>query len=173
MYGRAGRRAGGSTPVPCRFLHNRRAGTLTLAVSRDLANGQQDPYYTHTSLMCHEPLIGLDDTLAPTPRLAEGGPGGGRSDWTFRLRQGVTFRTARRSTPMPRSATCSAICRFSPHVAVHGDDRAGRVRTLTDLRKLDASTFQIVHSSPYPLLEATMSNFFSAMFSPSSVRSEW
>ena len=36
------------------------------------------------------------------------------------------------------------------------------------LRKQDTHTFQIVHSTPYPLLAATMSNFFSAMFSPRS-----
>jgi peptide/nickel transport system substrate-binding protein len=144
--------------------------TLTLAVSRDLANGLQDPYFTHTSLMCHEPLIGLDDALGPVPRLAERWT---QSDdgltWTFYLRDGVRFtdgvafdadaaiRNIQRNLQIsPRS---------SPYTAMIAPVAYG---PLVDLRKTGGLTFEIVHSSPYPLLPATMSNFFSAMFSPAS-----
>jgi peptide/nickel transport system substrate-binding protein len=142
--------------------------TLTLGVSRDLANGPQDPYFTHTSLMCHEPLIALDDTLAPAPGLARQWS---QSDdgltWTFQLRDGVSFTDG---TPFDADAAVRNLQRdiqisprTSPYTAMIAPVAFGPV---AELRKLDSRTFQIVHSTPYPLLEATMSNFFSAMFSP-------
>jgi peptide/nickel transport system substrate-binding protein len=151
------------TPAPPRT-------TLTVAVSRDLANGEQDPYFMHTSLLCHEPLIGLDDALAPTPRLAEKWTlSEDGLTWTFVLRQGVKFGDG---TLFDADAAIRNLQRFmqisprtSPYTAMIAPVAFGPV---ADLHKQDAQTFQIVHSSPYPLLEATMSNFFSAMFSPAS-----
>jgi peptide/nickel transport system substrate-binding protein len=144
--------------------------TLTLAVSRDLANGPQDPYFTHTSLMCHEPLIGLDDALGPVAKLArQWSQSEDGLTWTFVLRDGVTFTDG---TPFDADAAIRNLrCdiqispRTSPYTAMIARVAFGPV---VDLRKQDSRTFQIVHSSPYPLLEATMSNFFSAMFSPAS-----
>jgi peptide/nickel transport system substrate-binding protein len=143
---------------------------MTLAVSRDLANGPQDPYFTHTSLMCHDPLISLDDALAPAPKLARRWS---ESDdglmWTFQLRDGVSFTDG---TPFDADAAIRNLRRniqisprASPYTAMVAPVAFGPV---ADIRKQDSHTFQIVHSSPYPLLEATMSNFFSAMFSPAS-----
>jgi peptide/nickel transport system substrate-binding protein len=144
--------------------------TLTLAVSRDLANGPQDPYFTHTSLMCHEPLIGLDDALAPVPKLArQWSQSEDGLTWTFVLRDGVTFTDG---TPFDADAAIRNLRRdiqisprTSPYTAMIAPIAFGPV---VDLRKQDSRTFEIVHSSPYPLLEATMSNFFSPMFSPAS-----
>jgi peptide/nickel transport system substrate-binding protein len=161
--------ARGGAPTPSGTSSAPRT-SLTLAVARDLANGEQDPYYTHTSLMCHEPLIALDDALAPLPRLAEQWT---QSEdgltWTFTLRQGVKFGDG---TPFDADAAIRNIQRdiqisprASPYTAMNAPLAFGPV---ADIRKQDNRAFQIVHSSPYPLLEATMSNFFSAMFSPAS-----
>ena len=46
--------------------------TVVLAVSRSLVDGEKNPWYMHSSLMCWEPLIGLNDYLEPVPVLAEG-----------------------------------------------------------------------------------------------------
>jgi len=160
----------GGTSVPVQPTSSVPRTMMTIAVSRDLANGEQDPYFTHTTLMCHEPLIALDDALAPAPRLAEQWT---QSDdgltWTFVLRPGVKFGDG---TLFDADAAIRNIQRdmqisprASPYTAMNAPVSFGPV---ADIHKHDNRTFQIVHSSPYPLLEATMSNFFSAMFSPAS-----
>ena len=82
---------------------------VVLAISRDLANGPQDPFFTHSSPMVWEPLVGLDDALKPRPVLAEKWAlsDDGRT-WTFTLRQGVRFSDG---TPFDADAVvanCSA-----------------------------------------------------------------
>ena len=120
--------------------------------------------------MCHEPLIGLDNALAPTPRLADQWS---QSDdgltWTFHLRDGVSFNDG---APFDADAAIRNLRRdiqisprTSPFTAMLAPVAFGSV---ADIRMEDRLTFQIVHTSPYPLLPATMSNFFSAMFSPAS-----
>ena len=44
---------------------------VVLAVSRKLANGEKDPYFTHSSLMVWESLVAVDGVLTPVPQLAE------------------------------------------------------------------------------------------------------
>lgn len=144
--------------------------TLRVGVSRDLANGPQDPYFTHTSLMVHEPLIRLGDGLEPVPWLAERwqiSDDGLR--WTFHLRRGVTFTDGQ---PFNAAAVIRNIERNiqisprpSPYTAMNAPVAYGPV---ADLRALNDDTVELIHERPYPLLEATMSNFFSAMFSPAS-----
>ncbi|GIW08057.1 MAG: peptide ABC transporter substrate-binding protein [Dehalococcoidia bacterium] len=144
--------------------------TLRIGVSRDLANGVEDPYFTHTSLMVHEPLIRLGDGLEPIPWLAERwqvSEDGLR--WTFALRRGVTFSDGQ---PFNSAAVIRIIerniqitPRTSPYTVMDARVAYGPIAAL---RPIDDFTFEIVHERPYPLLEATMSNFFSAMFSPNS-----
>src|SRR5687767_1018902 len=65
---------------------------VVFAVSRDLGNGPEDPFFTHSSVMHWEPLVALDNALKPTPALAEKwelSPDG--KTWTFTLRQNVKF----------------------------------------------------------------------------------
>jgi peptide/nickel transport system substrate-binding protein len=157
---------GSTTFAPAADLN----ATLRVGVSRDLANGPQDPYFTHTSLMVHEPLIRLGDGLEPAPWLAERwqvSDDGLR--WTFHLRRGVLFTDGQ---PFNAAAVIRNIERNvqisprpSPYTAMNASIAYG---PLADLRALDDYTVEIVHERPYPLLEATMSNFFSAMFSPLS-----
>lgn len=143
---------------------------VVIGVSRDLGNGPKDPYFTHTSLMVHEPLIRLGDGLEPMPGLAEKwsvSEDGLR--WTFNLRRGVKFHdgtdfnAAAAIKNLERNIAISP--RTSPYTAMNAPVAYGPV---AEIRAVDDYTFEILHKTPYPLLEATMSNFFSAMFSPAS-----
>jgi peptide/nickel transport system substrate-binding protein len=155
--------AGGTAPasVPER--------EVVLAISRDLANGPQDPFFAHSSAMVWEPLVGLDDALKPKPVLAEKWAlsEDGRT-WTFTLRQGVRFSDG---TPLDADAVVANMQRYikisprpSPYTAM--DLRVGYGR-LSDVRKVDAGTVAFVSEEPNPSMVNTMSNFFSAMFQPS------
>ena len=62
---------------------------VVLAVSRKLANGEQDPYFTHSSLMVWESLVAVDGVLTPVPQLAESWEvSEDAMTWTFDLRPG-------------------------------------------------------------------------------------
>ncbi len=142
---------------------------MVLAISRDLANGPQDPFFTHSSPMVWEPLVGLDDALKPKPVLAERWAlsEDGRT-WTFTLRQGVKFSDG---TPFDADAVVANMQRYmkisprpSPYTAM--DIRVGYGR-LADVRKVDGTTVAFVSpKSPIPAMVNTMTNFFSAMFQP-------
>jgi peptide/nickel transport system substrate-binding protein len=139
-----------------------------LAISRDLANGPQDPFFAHSSAMVWEPLVGLDDALKPKPVLAEKWDlsEDGRT-WTFKLRQGVRFSDG---SPFDADAVVANMQRYikisprpSPYTAM--DIRVGYGR-LSDVRRVDAATVAFVSEEPNPTMVNTMSNFFSAMFQP-------
>ena len=141
---------------------------MVLAISRDLANGPQDPFFTHSSPMVWEPLVGLDDALKPKPVLAERWAlsEDGRT-WTFTLRQGVKFSDG---TPFDADAVVANMQRYmkispspSPYTAM--DIRVGYGR-LADVRKVDGTTVAFVAEEPNPTMVNTMTNFFSAMFQP-------
>ena len=141
---------------------------VVLAISRDLANGPQDPFFTHSSPMVWEPLVGLDDALKPRPVLAEKWAlsEDGRT-WTFTLRQGVKFSDG---TPFDADAVVANMQRYmkisprpSPYTAM--DIRVGYGR-LADVRKVDGTTVAFVSEEPNPTMVNTMTNFFSAMFQP-------
>lgn len=66
--------------------------SVVLAVSRSLVEGEKNPWFVHSSLMCWEPLIGLNDRLEPVPVLAERWElSEDGLTWTFHLRRGVSF----------------------------------------------------------------------------------
>jgi peptide/nickel transport system substrate-binding protein len=144
--------------------------TAVLATSRDLVNGVQDPYFMHTSLMCHEPLVALDDTLAPTPALAERWS---LSDdglrWTFFLRNGVTFTDGAPFTAQVVVANIERNLKIAPRVSSFFTlDAKQAYGPLAEVRAIDEHTVEFRHNTPYPVMDATMTGFFSAMFSPAS-----
>jgi peptide/nickel transport system substrate-binding protein len=141
---------------------------VVLAISRDLANGPQDPFFAHSSAMVWEPLVGLDDALKPVPVLAERwdlSPEG--TTWTFKLRPGVTFSDG---APFDADAVVANVQRYvrisprpSPFFTM--DVKVG-YGDLAAVQKVDPLTVAFRLNAPAPAMPATMSNFFSAMFQP-------
>lgn len=144
--------------------------TAVMAVSRNLVNGEQDPFFMHTSLLCHEPLIALDDGLAPIPALAERwslSEDGLR--WTFSLRRGVRFSDGEPFNAQAVVANVERNIKISPRTSsfftLNAKEAYG---PLAEVRALDETTVEFRHTAPYPVMEATITNFFSAMYSPAS-----
>ncbi|MBV8084133.1 MAG: ABC transporter substrate-binding protein [Chloroflexi bacterium] len=143
---------------------------IVLAVSRDLANGEKDPYYAHSSLMVWESLIALDDQLKPTPQLAESWQSSADSKtWTFHLRHNVSFTDG---TPFNADAVVANIQRYlkiSPRTSPFFlFDAKAAFGDLASVTKLDDYTVTFNLNSPNASLPFTMTNFYSAMFSPKS-----
>ncbi len=153
------------TPVP--VVADRE---VVLAVSRDLANGELDPYYAHSSLMAWESLVGLDNQLAANPQLTESWR---LSDdalaWTFKLRQGISFTDGTSFNADTVMANVERFKKISPRpspfvtftVKIAYGDLAGASR-------VDDHTVLFQLNTPNPSMVFTMSNFYSAMFSPKS-----
>src|SRR3954451_4224022 len=65
---------------------------LTVGISRNLVNGQEDFWYAHASLQVWEPLIKYDNEFRLQPGLAESWElSADGLTWTFHLRHGVVF----------------------------------------------------------------------------------
>ena len=143
---------------------------VLLAVSRNLANGEEDPYYTHNSLMVWDSLVMLNEELEPTPQLSESWTlADDQLSWTFELREGISYTDG---TPFNADAVVANIDRlmqisprrspfFSLTIARAYGDLAGASKSAEG-----AVEFRL--NSPNPSMIFTMSNFFSAMFSPDS-----
>ena len=143
---------------------------VLLAVSRNLANGEEDPYYTHNSLMVWDSLVMLNEELEPTPQLARSWSlSDDQLSWTFELREGISFTDG---TPFDADAVVANIDRlmqisprrspfFSLTIARSYGDLAGASKTAE-------GDVEYQLNSPNPSMIFTMSNFFSAMFSPDS-----
>ena len=141
---------------------------LRVGVSRNLVNGPRDPWYVHNSLMVWEPLVKLDDDLRPVPGLAE--RWSTTSDgltWTFVLRPGVTFSDG---TPWNADAALANLARMrrvsghpSSFFNLNFDASYGAGARI---EKVDDFTIRFVHQRPIPEFPSSISNFFSAMFSP-------
>lgn len=141
---------------------------VVIAISRDLANGPQDPFFVHSSTMVWEPLVGLDEALQPSAVLAEKWDlsADGRT-WTFKLRSNVKFSDG---TPFDADAVVSNMQRYlkisprtSPFFTM--DVKVG-YGDLVDVRKVDPLTVTFHHDRSVPSMPNTMSNFFSAMYQP-------
>lgn len=141
---------------------------VVIAVSRDLANGPQDPFFVHSSAMVWEPLVALDDALKPVSALAERWDASADGQtWTFKLRSGIKFSDG---TPFDADAAVKNIQRYmrisprpSPFFAL--DIRVGYGQ-LVDVKRADATTVTFHLERAAPFMPATMSNFFSAMYQP-------
>ena len=143
---------------------------VSLAVSRNLANGEEDPYYTHNSLMVWDSLVMLNEELEPTPQLAESWSlSDDQLSWTFQLREGIAFTDG---TPFDADAVVANIDRLmqisprrSPFFSLTIERSYG---DLAGASKTAEGNVEYRLNSPNPSMIFTMSNFFSAMFSPGS-----
>ncbi|MBX3001966.1 MAG: ABC transporter substrate-binding protein [Caldilineaceae bacterium] len=142
---------------------------LTVGISRNLVNGEQDWIYAHASLQVWEPLIRYDDELRPYPGLAENwtlSPDG--LTWTFDLRQDVNFSDGE---PFNAEAAVAAIERFRvvsgrPSIFLGGINFPEIYGNPTAIEVVDEFTFRIVYDTPRPLLPYSIANHYSAMLSP-------
>jgi peptide/nickel transport system substrate-binding protein len=140
------------------------------AISRDLGNGPDDPFFVHSSTMVWEPLVGLNDALKPVPALAERWDlSADARTWTFKLRPNVKFSDG---TPFDAEAVVKNLQRYmkisprpSPYFTM--DVRVGYGK-LAEVKPVDSLTVAVHLEEPAPFMPATMSNFFSAMYSPAS-----
>ncbi len=144
---------------------------LRVGISRNLVNGEHDFLNAHASLQVWEPLIRYDNQLQIGPGLAEKwtlSPDG--LTWTFDLRRDVRFSDG---TPFNAEAAMANVRRFRtvsgwPSIflgginfpEIYGDPKA--------IEKVDEFTFRLVYAEPRPLLPYSISNHYSAMFSPKS-----
>ncbi|HEX2172008.1 MAG TPA: ABC transporter substrate-binding protein, partial [Dehalococcoidia bacterium] len=143
---------------------------VVLAVSRDLVSGEQDPFFAHSSTMTWESLVALDDQLNPVPQLAESWDlSADGTTWTFKLRSGVRFSDG---TPFDADAVVANVQRYlrisprpSPFFTLNARQAFG---DLVEVAALDDLTVVFRHNAPNPSMPFTMSNFFSAMYSPNS-----
>lgn len=158
----AGATPGAEAPVPDR--------EVVIAVARDLANGPQDPFFTHSSANVWEPLVGVDDGLQPRPLLAEKWylADDGKT-WTLGLRPGVKFSDG---MPFDADAVIKNLERYakisprpSPYTTM--DIKVGYGQAPV-VQKVDATTVTFQTDAPNPTMINTMTNFFSAMYSPAS-----
>jgi peptide/nickel transport system substrate-binding protein len=121
--------------------------------------------------MVWESLVALDNQLAAIPQLTESWR---LSDdgmaWTFKLRQGISFTDGTRFNADTVVANIERFKKISPRPSpfftftvrrAYGGDLAGASR-------VDDHTVLFQLNTPNPSMVFTMSNFFSAMFSPKS-----
>ncbi len=156
-----------STPVPP-VAAEAPDREVVLGVWRNLANGEQDPYYMHDILMVWESLVDLDNQLDPFPQLAVSWSlSGDGLTWTFKLKEGISFSDG---VPFNADATVANIERY-----MQINPRKSRFFSFTIARsygdlggisKGDDHTVAFQLNSPNASMPFTMSNFFSAMFSP-------
>ena len=91
---------------------------IVLAGYRNLAPGEEDGYYCSKILYVWEPLVTQDDSGNPVPCLAQDWTmSEDGTQWTFSLRQGVTFHdgvpwpcTPSTPTPPPGRRWTSTLC---------------------------------------------------------------
>jgi peptide/nickel transport system substrate-binding protein len=167
----AGRRPLAAQGEPGAALADRQE--LRVGISRNLVNGEQDPWYCHSSLMVWEPLIGLDDALRPVPGLAEAwAMAEDGLSWTLTLRPNVAFADG---VPFDADAVLANVAHLRqvsgrPSSFFNLDFEA-YYGAPTEIVKVDPRTVRIVLPEPRPSLPNSISNFFSAMFSPASFTS--
>ncbi|SMP51092.1 ABC transporter substrate-binding protein [Anoxynatronum buryatiense] len=140
---------------------------IVLAGRRNLAPGERDAYYCSSILFVWEPLVSQDSNASPIPGLAEDWEmSEDGHQWTFHLRQGVTFHDG---TPFDADAVLANFERMGGEVKtssfypLHVDTH---YPNLQEVLKVDDHTVQLVFSQPAPTQLYNMVNFGSAMYSP-------
>lgn len=144
---------------------------LTVGISRNLVNGEQDWIYAHASLQVWEPLIRYDDELKPYPGLAEEWTlSEDGLTWTFKLREGINFSDG---APFNAEAAVASIKRFAqvsgrPSIFLSGINFPEIYGEPTAIEVVDEYTFKIEYATPRPLLPYSISNHYSAILSSTS-----
>lgn len=143
---------------------------LVIAAPRDMAPGPTDPYYAHPMLRVWESLVSTDEAWVPRPSLATGWEQSADGlSWTFTLRQDVVFSDG---SPFNADVVIANVERNqqisparSPFYTLRVESAYG---DLERVEKVDDYTVRFVHNTVEPALPAMMSNFYSAMFAPTS-----
>jgi peptide/nickel transport system substrate-binding protein len=100
-----------------------------------------------------EPLVARDAQLKPTPALATSWKQTAPTVWRFELRRGVSFHDG---TPF----TADDVVFSFQRAADPGSDMRGTVGQIKEVRKLDASTVEIVTTVPVPILPDQLTLFY-------------
>ena len=141
---------------------------IVLGDYRNIAPGVEDAYYCSVILYVWEPLITMNEKGEPEAKLAESWE---RSEdaktWTFHLRQGVKFHDGE---DFNADAVLFNFDRIRYEVKPSGFyslNVNSFYPNLEDVKKIDDYTVELTFSQPTPTLLYTMTNFGSAMYSPS------
>lgn len=158
------------TVVSFTFAAWAQADEIRLAAARDFAPGPEDAYYTAIHLHVWEPLVGAGDDGEPVPVLAESWqPSEDAKEWTFTLRDGVTFHDGTRLDTAAVIANYDRWRRVSPKGSpfnVLNIDQS--YPGLVEVRALDARRFTFVFDAPRPTLPYSIMNYSSPIYAPSS-----
>ncbi|MFZ5916367.1 MAG: ABC transporter substrate-binding protein [Chloroflexota bacterium] len=133
---------------------------LTIGLGRNLYYGATEWYIVHGSLGVWEPLVILDNDMIARPVLATSwdmSPDG--SQWTFQLRQGVTFHDG---TPFDADAVLL-------NVPALQQEYDATLPNLETLEKVDEYSVRFVMKAPTPNLPQLIAYFSSAMISPNAL----
>lgn len=141
---------------------------IVLGDYRNIAPGTSDAYYCSVILYVWEPLITMNEKGEPVGKLATGWEmSDDAKTWTFHLRQGVEFQDGQ---PFNADAVLDNFDRMRSGVktsAFYNMNIDSFYPDLDQVLKIDDYTVQLTFKSPSPSLLYTMTNFGSAMFSPS------
>ena len=143
---------------------------LIIAAPRDLAPGQNDPYFTHPTLDVWESLVVTDEDWVPQPGLATSWDvSEDRLTWTFELRDDVVFSDGTRFDADVVLANVERNMQISPASSpFYTFDTDHAYGDLDHVEVVDEFTVAFHHNTPEPSFPAMISNFYSAMYSPDS-----
>lgn len=142
-------------------------GEIVLAGYRNLAPGEKDGYYCSKILYVWEPLVTQDDTGAPVPCLAEKWEmSEDGKEWTFFLRQGVTFHDGEEFNADAVIANFDRMGKGVKSSSFYPLDINAHYPNLEKYEKTDDYTVRLTFSQPAPTQPYNMVNFGSAIYSP-------
>lgn len=136
------------------------AQELTIGLGRNLYYGAEEWYILHGSLGVWQPLVILDNDMVAQPVLATSwdmSPDG--KEWTFQLRQGVTFHDG-------TTFDSDAVLLNIPALQENYD---ATLPNLEQIEKVDDYTVRFILSEPTPNLPQLIAYFSSAMIAPSAL----
>lgn len=143
---------------------------LVLGSTRDIAPGEQEPYYCIMSLSVWEPLISADNDGNILPCLAqEWSSNEDATEWTFKLREGVTFHDGK---PFNAEAVISNLERHQAATETglssiqYAYNFGSTYPNYSGAEAVDEYTLKLTFSESYPMLIENMVNYGSPMFSP-------
>jgi peptide/nickel transport system substrate-binding protein len=144
---------------------------LTVGISRNLVNGEEDWLYAHASLQVWEPLIRYDDRFNLQPGLAESWTlSEDGLTWSFKLREDVVFSNGNKFNAETAIANIERFRKVSgtPSIFLGGIIFPEIYGEPTALTATGEYTFDISYATPLPLLPFSISNHYSAQFDPAS-----
>lgn len=147
---------------------------IVLGDYRNIAPGVEDAYYCSVILYVWEPLITMDQSGQPAAKLAKSWEmSDDAKSWTFHLEEGVTFHDGE---AFNADAVIYNFNRMRSGVKTSGFYNLNidsYYPNLDQVNKVDDYTVELTFTEPAPSLLYTMTNFGSAMYSPSCFDEEY